>query len=99
MLDERVDPVLPQFKDLSFNSKTVWQRMAIIAAGPVANFLFAIVLLWGMYLMGVPNIKPVIGQVTAESIAAKAGVPANAQITAINGEVCGRLARYQLVAG
>ena len=86
MLDERVDPVLPQFKDLSFNSKTVGQRMAIIAAGPIANFLFAILLLWGMYLIGVPNIKPVIGQVTAESIAAKAGVPSNTQITAINGE-------------
>ena len=77
---------LPQFKDLSFNSKTVGQRMAIIAAGPIANFLFAILLLWAMYLIGVPNIKPVIGQVTAESIAAKAGVPSNAQITAINGE-------------
>lgn len=86
MLDERIDPVLPQFKDLSFNSKTVWQRMAIVSAGPVANFLFAIVLLWAMYLIGVPNIKPVVGQVTAESIAAKAGVPANVQITAVNGE-------------
>ena len=42
MLDGRVDPVLPQFADLAFDSKTVPQRMAVIAAGPVANFLFAI---------------------------------------------------------
>ena len=42
MLDARIDPVLPEFADLSFDSKTVPQRMAVIAAGPVANFLFAI---------------------------------------------------------
>ena len=42
MLDERIDPVLPQFADLAFNNKTVPQRMAVIAAGPIANFIFAI---------------------------------------------------------
>lgn len=86
MLDERTDPVLPQFHDLTFNSKTVWQRMAIIAAGPVANFLFAIALLWLMYLIGVPNIRPVIGQVQPGSVAAVAAVPAKSQILAVNGE-------------
>ncbi|MGI5309451.1 sigma E protease regulator RseP [Rheinheimera sp. WS51] len=85
MLDERVDPVLPQFKDLSFNSKTVWQRMAIIAAGPAANFIFAFIALWLMYMLGVQTIKPVIATVAPQSIAAQAKVPSNSQIVSVNG--------------
>ncbi|GHG64616.1 zinc metalloprotease [Alishewanella longhuensis] len=85
MLDERVDPVLPQYKDLAFNHKTVWQRIAIIAAGPAANFIFAIFLLWVMYLIGVPEVKPVIATTQSQSIAAVAGVGEDEQIIAING--------------
>lgn len=85
MLDERVDPVLPQFKDLTFNSKTVWQRMAIIAAGPAANFIFAFFALWLMYMLGVQTIKPVIASVSPQSIAAQAKVPNNSQIVSVNG--------------
>ncbi|MDX1538200.1 sigma E protease regulator RseP [Arsukibacterium sp.] len=85
MLDERVDPVLPQFADLAFNHKTVWQRMAIIAAGPAANFIFAIVVLWLMYLIGVQEAKPVIAAVQPQSIVAEAGVQGNEQIISING--------------
>ncbi|MDX1391811.1 MAG: sigma E protease regulator RseP [Rheinheimera sp.] len=84
MLDERVDPVLPQFKDLAFNHKTVWQRMAIIAAGPAANFIFAVAALWLMYLLGVQTMRPVIASVTPQSIAASAGVSAQQQIIAVN---------------
>ncbi|KKO47371.1 zinc metallopeptidase RseP [Arsukibacterium ikkense] len=85
MLDERIDPVLPQFADLAFNHKTVWQRMAIIAAGPAANFIFAIFILWLMYLIGVPEAKPVIASVQPQSIVADAGVRANEQIVTVNG--------------
>lgn len=85
MLDERVDPVLPQFADLAFNHKTVWQRMAIIAAGPAANFIFAIFILWLMYLIGVQEAKPVIATVQPQSIVAEAGVQGNEQIVSING--------------
>ena len=77
MLDERIDPVLPQFADLAFNHKTVWQRMAIIAAGPAANFIFAIFVLWLMYLIGVQEAKPVIAAVQPQSIVAEAGVRDN----------------------
>lgn len=49
MLDERVEPVAPELRR-AFNNKTVGQRAAIIAAGPVANFIFAIFrLLAGVY--------------------------------------------------
>lgn len=85
MLDERIDPVLPQFADLAFNHKTVWQRMAIIAAGPAANFIFAIFILWLMYLIGVQEAKPVIATVQPQSIVADAGVQGNEQIISING--------------
>lgn len=86
MLDERIDPVLPQFADLAFNNKTVPQRMAVIAAGPVANFLFAIFILAVMYLIGVPTLKPVVADVKANSIAAAAQLPAEQRIIAVNGE-------------
>ncbi len=85
MLDARIDPVLPEFADLTFDSKTVPQRMAVIAAGPVANFLFAIFALMLMYLIGVPSLRPVVAEVVPESIAARAYLP-NQQIVAINGE-------------
>lgn len=84
MLDERVDPVLPQFKDLAFNHKTVWQRMAIIAAGPVANFIFAVFALWLMYLLGVQTMRPVVADVAPGSIAAAAGIGAQQQIISVN---------------
>jgi regulator of sigma E protease len=84
MLDERVDPVLPQFKDLAFNHKTVWQRMAIIAAGPAANFIFAVFALWLMYLLGVQTMRPVIASIVPQSIAADAGMTAQQQIVGVN---------------
>ncbi|MDX3774481.1 sigma E protease regulator RseP [Chromatiaceae bacterium AAb-1] len=85
MLDERVDPVLPQFQDLAFNHKSVLQRMSIIAAGPAANILFAVFVLWLMYIIGVPEVKPVVSQVQPQSVAARAGVSSQQQIIAVNG--------------
>ncbi|NRQ42656.1 sigma E protease regulator RseP [Rheinheimera sp. YQF-2] len=84
MLDERVDPVLPQFKDLAFNHKTVWQRMAIIAAGPAANFIFAVFALWLMYLLGVQTMRPIVAAVAPQSIAAQAGISPQQQIVSVN---------------
>ena len=85
MLDERIDPVLPQFRDLAFNHKTVWQRMAIIAAGPAANIVFAVFALWLMYLLGVQTMRPVVADVAPQSIAQRAGFNINQQIMAVNG--------------
>ena len=67
MLDERVDEVAEHEKDLAFNNKNVYQRIAIIAAGPLANFAFAIFAFYLMFLIGVPSIKPVIGNVEPDS--------------------------------
>ena len=86
MLDERVDEIAPEDKDKTFNSKTVYQRIVIIAAGPLANFVFAIFAFYLMFLLGTPSVKPMIGEVTPQSIAAKANVANNSEIIEIAGE-------------
>ncbi|WP_417664073.1 sigma E protease regulator RseP [Pseudidiomarina donghaiensis] len=85
MLDERVDSVSENERQVTFNSKTVWQRAAIIAAGPIANFVLAIAVLWLMFVIGVPSVKPIVGTVQENSIAAQAGIQTPAEIIAIDG--------------
>jgi len=86
MLDERVDDVKPEDKDKTFNCKSVYQRIAIIGAGPLANFLFAIAAFYLMFLLGVPSVKPIVGQVQPNSIAAQAGIPSKSEILYIDGQ-------------
>ncbi|MFD3432405.1 sigma E protease regulator RseP [Alteromonas macleodii] len=74
MLDGRIDDVPPELEDKAFNNKPVLQRMAVIAAGPGVNFIFAFFALWLMYLVGLETVKPVVKSVEPESIAAIAGV-------------------------
>ncbi len=85
MLDERVDDVLPEDKDKTFNSKSVYQRIAIIAAGPLANFIFAIIAFYLMFLIGVPSIKPVTGTIAENSIAATANMQSGSEIIEVSG--------------
>ncbi|WP_199780515.1 site-2 protease family protein, partial [Cronobacter malonaticus] len=85
MLDERVEPVAPERRHEAFNNKTVSQRAAIIAAGPIANFLFAIFAYWLVFMMGVPGLKPVIGEITPNSIAAKAQIEPGTELKAVDG--------------
>ena len=83
MLDERVDEVPPEMASQAFNNKSVGKRMAIIAAGPGVNFIFAAIALYVMFLIGISTIKPVIGEVSPDSIAAKAGLAGNMEIIAV----------------
>ncbi|MBX3726999.1 MAG: RIP metalloprotease RseP [Xanthomonadales bacterium] len=83
-LDEREDDVPPALRDQAFNNKPVGQRMAIVAAGPAANLLFALLAFWAMYLVGKQDFAPVLGR--AEGIAAQAGLRAGDRLTAIDGE-------------
>ncbi|WJD51036.1 MULTISPECIES: sigma E protease regulator RseP [unclassified Enterobacter] len=85
MLDERVEPVIPELRHTAFNNKTVGQRAAVIAAGPVANFLFAIVAYWLVFIIGVPGVRPVIGEITPNSIAASAQITPGTELKAIDG--------------
>lgn len=85
MLDGRVDDVPPEFDGQAFNQKPVLQRMAIIAAGPGVNFIFAVFALLLMYMIGLQTVKPVVGEVTPSSIAATAGLPEQSEIIAVAG--------------
>jgi regulator of sigma E protease len=64
-LDEREVEVHPHERGQAFNHKTVWQRIAIVAAGPIANLLLCILLLWAMFVIGKQDYSPTIGRVTA----------------------------------
>ncbi|MFB3304425.1 sigma E protease regulator RseP [Pseudomonas sp. AMR01] len=86
MLDEREGEVPADQLDQSFNRKTVRQRIAIVAAGPIANFLLAMVFFWILAMVGSQEMRPVIGAVEVGSIAAKAGLTAGQEIVSIDGE-------------
>lgn len=85
MLDERVEEVPAEKRHMAFNNKKLWQRSAIVAAGPLANFLFAIFAYWVVYLIGVPALKPFIGEVAPQSIAAQAGITPGMELKSISG--------------
>ena len=87
MLDEREEPVAPQDLKYAFNRKPVLQRIAIVVAGPLANFLLAIVLYWGLFIHGVPGMKPVLGEVTPGSPASVAQMRSAETILSVNGEL------------
>ncbi|MFP2307742.1 sigma E protease regulator RseP [Citrobacter braakii] len=85
MLDEHAEPVAPELRHYAFNNKTVGQRAAIIAAGPIANFLFAIFAYWLVFIIGVPGVRPVVGEITPNSIAAQAQIQPGTELKAVDG--------------
>ena len=86
MLDEREGDVPPALVGQSFNRKPVGQRIAIVAAGPVANFLLAIFFFWVLAMLGSQQIRPVIGTVENGSPAAAAGLTAGQEIVSVDGK-------------
>lgn len=70
MLDEHEGEVLPQDLARAFNRQPVSKRFAIVAAGPIANFLLAILLYWLLFISGISGIKPVLGPVAPSAPAA-----------------------------
>jgi regulator of sigma E protease len=86
MLDEREGEVPPAEAHRSFNRATVWRRIGIVSAGPIANFLLAIVFYWALFLHGLPAIKPMIGEPPAGTPAAQVGLAAGDEIRRVNGK-------------
>ena len=93
MLDEREqqaeeNPVPQSEADLkrAFNRQTVWKRIAIVLAGPVANLLLAIVLYWGLFMLGVTGMRPIVGVVADNSLAAQASLQSGEIIQKIAGK-------------
>jgi regulator of sigma E protease len=84
MLDEREGDVAEEDLHEAFNRKPVWSRIAIVAAGPVFNLIFAVAAFWLMFLVGIPESRPVIGEVSG--LAAEAGIEQGDQIISVNGD-------------
>lgn len=73
MLDERETEVPEAEQHRAFNNKPLATRFAVVAAGPVFNFLFAILAFWIMYMIGVPGWTPTVGEIEPETPAHSAG--------------------------
>ena len=83
LLDEREGPVPSEHVAEAYNRKPVWQRVLVLLAGPFANFLFAVAAYWVLFVAGVPALKPVVGDVTEGSVAARAGLASGDEIVAV----------------
>lgn len=83
MLDEREGDVPPERAHRAFNRQGVWARIAIVAAGPLANLFLCVVLLWAMFVVGRPDYAPVVGQ--AEGIASQAGLRSGDTLLSVDG--------------
>nr|WP_295882576.1 RIP metalloprotease RseP [uncultured Thiohalocapsa sp.] len=85
MVDEREDDVAPEDLPYAFNNQPLWKRSLVVAAGPVANFLLAILLYWGLLMAGETGVRPEVGAVEPESIAAKAAFAPGDVIESVDG--------------
>lgn len=86
MLDERESFVPDDQLHLAFNRKPLLQRIAIVAAGPIANFLLAIVAYWVLFTVGMSGVVPLLGHIEPDSKAGRAGLKAGHEIVAIDGK-------------
>ncbi|HSU76720.1 MAG TPA: RIP metalloprotease RseP [Burkholderiales bacterium] len=86
MLDEREGPVEPAELARAFNRQSVWKRFAIVIAGPLFNFVFAVLVYAGLFMYGLPEARPILGAPPAGTLAAAAGIQAGDTVRAIDGE-------------
>ncbi len=85
MLDEREGNVPEQDLPYAFNRQSPWKRIAIVAAGPLINLIFAIVLFWILFLPAQEQLNTRIGKVLPNTVAAAAQMQVGDKITAIDG--------------
>lgn len=83
MLDEREVEVHEDDRHEAFNNKSVWQRIAIVAAGPGFNLILCLALLWAMFVIGKPDYAPLVG--TVQGPAAEAGFEYGDRLTSVDG--------------
>ncbi len=86
MLDENEGKVPTEDLDRAFNRQPLFKRGAVVLAGPAFNFLFAVIVYWVLFSVGIEGIKPVVGKVTSGSIAQKAGFQVGDDILSIDGK-------------
>jgi len=86
MLDEREAAVAAEDVSRSFNRQPLWARSAVLLAGPLFNFLFAIAAYWVMFVSGVPGLRPVVGEIAPQSVAALAGFQERDELVSVAGK-------------
>jgi len=86
MLDEREGEVAPEERHRAFNRQPVYKRFAIVLAGPLANFLLAIVVYWCLFMHGVPGSRPVIDAPPPQTPAATSGFHGGETIVKVAGQ-------------
>ncbi|MCX7088625.1 MAG: RIP metalloprotease RseP [Methylococcales bacterium] len=84
MVDEREATVNQDDLPFAFNRQSLWARSAIVLAGPVFNLLLAIFLYWSVFLIGEEGMRPVLGPVAINTLAANAGFDAGDEILTVN---------------
>ncbi len=83
MLDEREGPVEPSEQGRAFNRQRLRHRFAIVIAGPLFNFIFAIVAYWLVFMLGITSLKPIVADVIPQSMAAVGGFKAGDELLSI----------------
>lgn len=86
MLDEREGNVEPAELPRAFNRQPVWKRFVIVLAGPMANFLLAIIMYWALFVHGVEEPRPLLGAPAAQSTAEQAGFKEGELVRSVNGQ-------------
>lgn len=84
MVDENEETVPKEDLPFAYNRQPFYKKFAIAIAGPLFNALFALIIYWGLFVVGFVTILPLIGNVTPHSIAAEAGLQPNQEIIQIN---------------
>ncbi len=86
MLDESEGDVAPHESHRAFNRQSVWKRMAIVVAGPMANLVLAVLVYWGLFMHGMEELRPVMGAPVVASPAAAAGIENGERVLKVAGE-------------
>ena len=85
MLDEREGTVAPAEANRAFNRQSVWRRFAIVVAGPLFNFAFAVLVYAGLYMYGLPEARPILAAPAQGTPAAAAGLRSGDTVRSVEG--------------
>ena len=85
MLDEREGDVDPAERHRAFNCQSVWRRIAIVSAGPIANFVLAVLFYWILFVSGVPGLRPILGDSLENTPAANAQLASGDLVVKVGG--------------
>jgi regulator of sigma E protease len=96
MLGQSEEKVSPNEIHRAFDAQSVYKRMAIVVAGPLANFLLAIFLYTIVFMLGIEGIKPIVGVVKQDSIAMQAGLKTGDELLSVNQKLTPSIAEFSL---